>query len=786
MRFLRLFREKKYWLRIFLWIACVILLIVCSFSALIYYSVERKVFQSEYENSQKILSQVKYNIDYLDSTIRNMALSTYGNNETKALMYLTEDETYDHLSTINKLNATVIANNPFLHSIYIYNKHKNVYYSTFGDLFHADAELDQALKSYDRIPALKAIVRKLPLSAGPDAKSITVMSYVMYENVDDRNRMDGAVILNIKLDWIVNNIRAISGNDTGTSSFLYILDSANQLIETDPNDPVASNPFAVKIREAYAQSAGQPAQGDASSGFLSRSVQGEKYLISYIRLENTGWTLLEARPYKEAYANLKQLLDTILLITAAVFIGALLLTLSVTRGIYSPVRRLMEQTSMDGSGSAQYPILRSGARDEFAYLTEVYRQSKEQLYEYQLEKNNNTNIMKLYFLKKMLVDSLGMSASEADDAFKQLGASFSREKAFLLCVLRIDDYKPFMRRSLAERELLRFAIANVTSEVLAKSFDALTVDMKDDSFTILLNAADSEETEEQAAFLLAEAQSYILRHYGVTFSAAISEPAADYTAIASAYSQAFANSAYRYVYGPMSVITQSAIDERTSGADLEQTLETESRFIETFRKGDTAKTEEKFQELFRLIRKLEYNDIMIVGMQVVNHLKKAIYEMNRTRKEPISIPKLLLNRELYEEETIDEFERQLLEAIGSIGIVGKDNVLEGNRVAADTIKEIIDNNYFDSGLSATGISDMMRLSSYKLSKIAKEHFGMSIPEYITQVRLSKAVEWMENSKLSIQDIMRRVGIENESYFYKLFKANYGMTPREYIASKRER
>ncbi|WP_239619121.1 helix-turn-helix domain-containing protein [Cohnella mopanensis] len=780
MHFLRLFREKKYWLRIFLWIACVILLIVCSFSALIYYSVERKVFKGEYENSQKILSQMKYNIDYLDSTIRNLTLSTYSNNEIKALMYLTEDETYDHLNTINKLNATIIANNPFLHSIYIYNNHKNVYYSTFGDLFHNDAELDQTLRPFETIPTLKAIVRKLKVSDGPDPKFITVLSYIMYENVDDRNRMDGAVILNIKLDWLVNSIRALNGNNSKGNSFLYMLDSGNQLIETDPSSPVASNPFAVNIREAYAQSEAGKSES-AASGFLTKNVQGEKYILSYIHLENMGWTILEARPYKEAYANLMQLLDTILLITAAVFIGALILTLSVTRGIYSPVRRLMEQTSM--GGTAQDRTLRSDARDEFAYLTEVYRKSKEQLYEYHLEKNNNTNVMKLYFLKKLLVDSFGMSVAEADDVLKQLGASLSRKKPFLVCVLRIDDYKLFMQRSLAQRELLRFAIANVTSEVLSKAFVAQTVDMKDDSFTILLNADERKEAAEQVALLLAEAQGYIHRHYGVSFSAAVSEPVAEYTAIAAAYSHSFANSAYRYVFGRMSVFTQAFIDERTGDADIEQALETESRFVETFKKGDPAKTEEKFRELFRQIRKLEYSDIMIVGMQVVHHLKKAIYEMNRNRKEPINIPKQLLNRELYEEETIEGFERNLLEAIGTIGIEGNESAHEGNRVAADTIKEIIDTNYFDSTLSATGISDMMRLSSYKLSKISKEHLGMSIPEYINQVRLAKAVEWMESSKLSIQDIMRRVGIENESYFYKLFKANFGMTPREYMAKK---
>jgi len=60
---------------------------------------------------------------------------------------------------------------------------------------------------------------------------------------------------------------------------------------------------------------------------------------------------------------------------------------------------------------------------------------------------------------------------------------------------------------------------------------------------------------------------------------------------------------------------------------------------------------------------------------------------------------------------------------------------------------------------------------------------MSIPEYINQIRLGKAIEWMENSKLSIQEIMRRVGVENESYFYKLFKSKFGMTPREYMSRR---
>ncbi|WP_436234474.1 AraC family transcriptional regulator [Paenibacillus sp. LjRoot153] len=31
--------------------------------------------------------------------------------------------------------------------------------------------------------------------------------------------------------------------------------------------------------------------------------------------------------------------------------------------------------------------------------------------------------------------------------------------------------------------------------------------------------------------------------------------------------------------------------------------------------------------------------------------------------------------------------------------------------------------------------------------------------------------------------MQSVGVENESYFYKLFKTKFGMTPREYMAKR---
>lgn len=785
MKLWRIVQEKKYLLRIFLWINGIILLILLSFSSLIYVNVERNVFQSEYEGSQKVLSQMKYNIDYLDTMISKLTFSTYGNNDVKALMYLNDEETYDHMNTINKLNATVVANYPFVQSVYVYNNHKKMYYSTFGDLYHKDAELDKVLAENPHITPLKAIVRKMQTGGSSASPTYdTVLSYVMFENVDEKGVMDGAIILNVKLDWLVDNIRTINQFDSRTQSDLYILDNKNQFIETDTNHVIAENVSTVTIKQAFETSVSQERMHEGeSAGFFESKVNGEKFIVSYIYLENTGWTLLEAKPYKEVYANLKQLMDTILLITGAVFVGALLLTLSVSRGIYKPVRRLVEQTSL--GGAARDGFLKPGVKDEFSYLTEVYRKSREQLYEYNLEKNNNTSIMKIYFLKKLLADSYSVNEAEFEDVLRSLNGALTKDKPFMICVLRIDEYKKFLsHKSLAERELLRFAIANVTTDALSTMFVAQTVDMKDDSFTILLNIADvQDESVEHVEQALREARNYIQKHYHISFSATVSDVITEYTAIAAAYNHTLANSSYRYVFGTKSVITQNRIDANSGNVDIELVLEMVGKFIDAVPKGNAAKIEERLRDVFGQIRKLDYGSIMLVSMQVVHHLKKTIFEMNRTSKEPIAVPARLMSRELYEEETIEQFEGLLLEAVRAVHSEGEEKGIQGNQVVADTIKEIIDSNYFDSSLSAASISEMMRLPAYKLSKISKIHLGMSIPEYINQVKLHKAVEWMENSKLSIQEIMQRVGVENESYFYKLFKAKFGMTPREYMAKR---
>jgi YesN/AraC family two-component response regulator len=79
---------------------------------------------------------------------------------------------------------------------------------------------------------------------------------------------------------------------------------------------------------------------------------------------------------------------------------------------------------------------------------------------------------------------------------------------------------------------------------------------------------------------------------------------------------------------------------------------------------------------------------------------------------------------------------------------------------------------------------MLKITPSTLSRIFNENMQKSIPEYINTLRMEKAAEWLRNSKLSNREIMSRIGMENESYFYKVFKNQYGRNPSEYRLAAR--
>ena len=208
-------------------------------------------------------------------------------------------------------------------------------------------------------------------------------------------------------------------------------------------------------------------------------------------------------------------------------------------------------------------------------------------------------------------------------------------------------------------------------------------------------------------------------------------------------------------------------------------FDNESRFLEAVKKGEVENAKDKLSTIFKEFKGMNCNNILLYSGHLINSLRSLVLELNKFRQEPINAAKLLPDSLVEETETLDELLERILKVLSMV----ERNEIEGHnekyRVLAEKIKDIIDAGYADSNLNASQIAGILKITSTHTGRVFNEFFNMSIPEYISSIRMSKAVEWLENSKLSIKDVMLKVGIENERNFYKLFKSKFGTTPREY-------
>ena len=79
----------------------------------------------------------------------------------------------------------------------------------------------------------------------------------------------------------------------------------------------------------------------------------------------------------------------------------------------------------------------------------------------------------------------------------------------------------------------------------------------------------------------------------------------------------------------------------------------------------------------------------------------------------------------------------------------------------------------------TELAKSVNLSSTRLRHLFKDHIGLSPTQYLKVHRMQKAQQLLENTFLSVKEIMLRIGIKDKSHFTRAFKKLYGLSPVKY-------
>lgn len=83
------------------------------------------------------------------------------------------------------------------------------------------------------------------------------------------------------------------------------------------------------------------------------------------------------------------------------------------------------------------------------------------------------------------------------------------------------------------------------------------------------------------------------------------------------------------------------------------------------------------------------------------------------------------------------------------------------------------------GASMSQVAARFGVSPPYLSARVKAVTGHTFKELLQQKRLDKAQRLLRDTKLSVQAVCSAVGYETTSYFYSIYKKQFGITPKEY-------
>lgn len=100
---------------------------------------------------------------------------------------------------------------------------------------------------------------------------------------------------------------------------------------------------------------------------------------------------------------------------------------------------------------------------------------------------------------------------------------------------------------------------------------------------------------------------------------------------------------------------------------------------------------------------------------------------------------------------------------------------------SDTVSQIaamIEEHPEDS-YSRKDIASRFFLNPDYLAKCFKREIGKSLPDYLLQKRIEKAIFLLQDTEMQVQTVALQCGYQNFSYFAKCFKEQTGLSPKDF-------
>ena len=111
------------------------------------------------------------------------------------------------------------------------------------------------------------------------------------------------------------------------------------------------------------------------------------------------------------------------------------------------------------------------------------------------------------------------------------------------------------------------------------------------------------------------------------------------------------------------------------------------------------------------------------------------------------------------------------------GFVTENDTSGRNTVEKEMVSYIQQN--FTGTISLKEFGEQFHLSEKYISRYFKEHFHITLSQYVTYLRLEHAKQLLQDTDIPVTDVAMQSGYQNVSYFIRSFQKAYAVSPLKY-------
>ncbi|MCC3355897.1 helix-turn-helix domain-containing protein [Bacillus sp. REN16] len=547
----------------------------------------------------------------------------------------------------------------------------------------------------------------------------------------------------------------------------FILNEDNQILLSANNTKDPS--FIAELRRKL-----EDLQED--KGTFQFNFDNKMYSVSYGHFTriDSNWTYVSAAPISSITAPLVFISRLILIISVSTLILALIMSWFASNKIYSPINGLLKKLVGDEAES-----LNHANKNEFLVIEEQWRKLAQ-----------NSNLLRdrlseqVIEIKRGFILELiqGYFYEYQEDNLRKRMENYGwnvHDRSFIALEIQLTGLDDSNERfSNNDESLVTFVTANIMEEIAQELFEQFNViKVSDLSVEMLVIFPKNTSMREELRDFASKVTDGVNRILKMQVTATISDSTDKVKEIPYLFEEVRKRKRFR-IFENRNQIIDLHENKKMDMQEFHYPFTKEKEIIQAIRMGHINEVEELISQFFKELTKNGNNEINI-NYSAIQLFSSIQHEILHSGFHPHDLYK---EKNMYEELSkirdkksivkwfIDEVINPYLHQLE-----GRMNI-ELKRLIEKVIVIIHENYKYD--ISLESCADEVGTNPYSLSKSFKQIVGINFIDYLTQLRIEKAKEMLQNSDMKINHIAETVGYR-QSYFNRIFKKQIGVTPSQY-------